>query len=416
MVKKTLLDNGICFVSEQMRNMRSVSLGIWVQVGSRNEPTQLNGISHFAEHMFFKGTKKHNTQDIAIVIDSLGGELNAFTSKECTTFYVKVLDEHIDKAADLLLDIFLHSTFPEDEVEREKGVIKEEIKMVEDTPDDYIHDLFSMSVWGNSGLGQPVLGTRETVKSFNRQSLADHIHRYYGTADTIVSCAGNFDEALLLKRLNKGLGKLRRATEPPMRAAHTFIPNVEVHQKDLCETHICMGLKGIPQTSKDRYLLSLVNTIFGGGLSSRLFQEIREKRGLAYSIYSFVSSYKDDGMWGVYAGAGRKKAPEVMERIAQEFVDLPKNITKDVLKRAKDQLKGNLMLGLESTSRRMQNIANQQIYYGRNYSPKEMIAEIDKVTLKQARTLTEAMISSEGLALTVLGPMDKNELPTQFKK
>ena len=416
MFKRATLDNGICFVGEQMRNMRSASLGIWVQVGSRNETTEHNGISHFAEHMFFKGTKKHDAQSIAVEIDSLGGELNAFTSKECTTFYVKVLDEHLDTAADLLLDIFLHSTFPEDELEREKGVVKEEIKMVEDTPDDYIHDLFSLSVWGNTGLGQPVLGRRDSVRSFTRQTLMDHIHHYYGTADTIVSCAGRFDEKLLLKRLNKGLGKLRRASEPPKHVVHEFAPKVEVHQKDLAETHICTGIRGIPQGSEGRYALSLINTIFGGGLSSRLFQEIREKRGLAYSIYSYVSSYKDDGMWGVYAGCGRKKAPEVMERIADEFANLPRYITRDVLKRAKEQLKGNLMLGLESTSRRMQHIANQQIYYGRNYTPKELIAEIEGVTLKHARAMAESLIADNALALTVLGPFDKSDLPAPYKR
>lgn len=396
--------------------MRSVALGIWVQVGSRNETPEVNGISHFAEHMFFKGTKKHDAQSIAIEIDSLGGELNAFTSKECTTYYIKVLDEHLDKGADLLLDIFLNSTFPEEEIEREKGVVREEIKMVDDTPDDLIHDIFSHSVWGASGLGQPVLGKKDTVKSFTRQIMMDHIHKYYGTADTIVSCAGKFDEKKLLSRLNKGLGKLRRATDPPMRAIQEFTPRVEVHVKDLSETHICAGIHGIPQQSSDRYKLSLLNTIFGGGLSSRLFQEIREKRGLAYSIYSYVSSYKDDGMWGVYAGAGRKKAPEVMERIAQEFLDLPGNLTRDVLKRAKDQLKGSLLLGLESTSRRMQNIASQQIYYDRNFTPKEMISEIDAVTLKSARALAESLIEGKALALTVLGPFDKSELPDRFKR
>ncbi len=416
MFKRATLDNGICFVGEQMRNMRSVSLGIWVQVGSRNETRANNGISHFAEHMFFKGTKKHDAQGIAVEIDSLGGELNAFTSKECTTYYVKVLDEHLDTAADLLLDIFLNSTFPEEEIEREKGVVREEIKMVEDTPDDYIHDLFSLSIWGNYGLGQPVLGSRETVRSFTRETLMDHIHNYYGTADTIVSCAGRFDEKALLKKLNKGLGRLRRASAPPKHAVHEFAPKVEVHQKDLAETHICTGLRGIPQQSEERYALSLINTLFGGGLSSRLFQEIREKRGLAYSIYSFVSSYKDDGMWGVYAGCSQKKAPEVMERIAAEFSNLPANITRDELKRAKEQLKGNLMLGLESTSRRMQHIANQQMYYGRNFTPQELIERIEAVTLRKARLLAERLIAENPLALTVFGPFQKSALPSPYKR
>ncbi len=345
------------------------------------KPLDKNGISHFLEHMFFKGTHKRTAKDIAVEIDSLGGELNAFTSKENTTFYVKILDEYIEKGIELLSDIFLHSTFPEEDIEKEKRIIKEEIKLVEDTPDDYIHDLFNQTIWGNKGLGQPVLGRRETVKSFTRDDLISHIRKYYGTKDVVISCAGNFEHESIISMLNKSLGSLRRGSEPEKGPTSHFQSKVEVFHKELSEAHVCLGVEGIPQTSEDRYSLFVLNTIFGAGVSSRLFQEIREKRGLAYSIYSFVSSYYDTGIWGVYAGVSRKRVGEVAELIIKEMHDLKSTLTEVELQRSKNQLKGNIILGLESTSSRMTNIARQEIYHGRYYSPKEIMKEVDSITL-----------------------------------
>ena len=408
-IKQHLL-NGLPVVMESLRNMRSVVLGIWVKVGSRNEPTEKNGISHFLEHMFFKGTKKRSAKDIAFEIDSLGGELNAFTARENTTFYVKVLDEYLEKGVELLTDVFLNSIFPEEDIEKEKKIIKEEIKMVEDTPDDYIHDLFNQTIWGHSELGQSILGRRETVRSFTKDDLLSHIRKYYGTRDIVISCAGNFQHEHLLSRLNKNLGNLRRGSEPERITQSDFKGQIEVFRKDLSEAHICMGVKGLSQTSEERYSLFVLNTILGAGVSSRLFQEIREKRGLAYSIYSFVSSYFDTGVWGVYAGVSRKKVQEVLELILKEMYGLKDTLNELELQRTKNQLKGNIILGLESTSSRMNNIARQEIYHDRYYSPKEMMNKIDSITLNQIKDLVEMLVKKEGFSLTVYGPVHEEAL------
>ena len=410
MFKKEYLINGLPVVMEPIRNMRSVVLGIWVKVGSRHEPPEKNGISHFLEHMFFKGTKKRSAKDIAFEIDSLGGELNAFTSRENTTFYIKVLDEFLEKGLELLSDIFLNSTFPEEDIGKEKKIIKEEIKMVEDTPDDYIHDLSNQTIWGNSGLGQPVLGRRDTIKLFTKDDLISHIRKYYGTKDIVVSCAGNFETEHLLSLLNKNLGHLRRGSEPWRGAAPDFANKVEVFSKQLSEAHICLGIKGIPQASDERYSLFTINTILGAGVSSRLFQEIREKRGLAYSIYSFIASYIDTGVWGVYAGVSRKKVREVIELILAEIYNLKDTVNETELQRAKNQLKGNIILGLESTSSRMNNIARQEIYYGKYYSPREIMNDIDLITIKQIKELTEQLVQKECFSLTIYGPVVADDL------
>jgi predicted Zn-dependent peptidase len=408
-IKEHLL-NGLPVVMESLKNMRSVVLGIWVKVGSRNELPEKNGISHFLEHMFFKGTKKRSAKDIAFEIDSLGGDLNAFTSRESTTFYVKVLDEYLEKGCELLSDVFLYSAFPEEDIEKEKRIIKEEIKMIEDTPDDYIHDLFNQTIWGHSGLGQPVLGHRDTVRSFAKDDLLSHIRKYYGTKDIVISCAGNFEPEHLLFMLNKNLGNLRRGSEPERGAPPDFKGKLEVFRKELSEAHICLGVQGLSQASEERYSLIVLNTILGAGVSSRLFQEIREKRGLAYSIYSFIASYLDTGVWGVYAGVSRKKVREVLELILEEMNNLSDTLNEAELQRAKNQLKGNIILGLESTSSRMNNIARQEIYYGRYYSPKEMMNKVDSVTLNQIKDLVSKLVKKEYFSLTVYGPVHEEDL------
>ncbi len=410
MFKKAHLSNGVPVVMESLKNMRSVVLGIWVKVGSRNETTDKNGISHCLEHMFFKGTKKRSVRDIAFEIDSLGGDLNAFTSRENTTFYIKVLDEYLEKGVELLSDIFLHPIFPEDEMEKEKKIIKEEIKMVEDIPDDYIHDLFNQTIWGNTGLGQSILGRRETVKSFTKNDLLSHIRKYYGTRDTVISCAGNFEYDHLLLSLSRNLGNLRRGSEPERSPPPQYNGKVSVFKKDLAEAHICLGVKGLSQVSKERYSLFVLNTILGAGVSSRLFQEIREKRGLAYSIYSFIASYFDTGIWGVSAGVSRKKVREVLELIIKEMSSLKDTMDEAELKRAKEQLKGNIVLGLESTSSRMNNIARQEIYHGRYYAPKEIIHEIESITLGQIKELVDKLVQKEYFSLTVYGPVNEEDV------
>jgi predicted Zn-dependent peptidase len=410
MFKKEHLENGIPVVMEPIKNVRSVSIGVWVKVGSRYESAEENGISHFLEHMFFKGTKKRTTKDIAVDIDSIGGDLNAFTSRENTAFYVKVLDEHIDKGVDLLSDIFVNSVFPEDEIEKEKKIIKEEIKMVEDTPDDYIHDLFSLTVWGQRGLGQPILGQRETVASFTREHVIGHIKKYYGTKDIVIACAGNFVPETLISLLNRRFGGLRQGSVPKKGAAPVFQRDVKVYSKDMSEAHICIGVPGVAQASEERYAFFVLNTILGAGVSSRLFQEIREKRGLAYSVYSFTSSFSDTGLWGIYAGVSRKKIREVADLIVAEMVALSESLSEAELERAKNHLKGNLILGLESTSSRMNNLARQEIYFGAFISPDEIIKSVNMVSMKQIRELSSKLIRKDLFAVTALGPLQKNVL------
>ena len=410
MFKKTYLENGIPVVMEQVKDVRSVALGVWVKVGSRNELPEKNGISHFLEHMFFKGTQKRSARDIAVDTDSMGGDLNAFTSRESTTFYIKVLDEYFDKGIELLSDIFIHSTFPEEDIEKEKGIIKEEIKMVEDTPDDYIYDLFNQTIWGSEGIGQPILGRRETIKSFIREDLVSHTKKHYGTKGIVIACAGNFETEKLLDALNHNFSSLRKGLEPetvPSRSE--FSSKIKVYSKELSEVHICLGVEGMPQASKDRYILFILNTILGGGVSSRLFQEIREKRGLVYSVYSYISSYADTGVLAVYAGTGKKKVSQVIELVLKEMRGLADMLSDVDVERAKAQLKGNLILGLESTSSRMQNIARQEMYYGRYYSPSEIIKDINSISLAQVKELAENLLSRSDTALTVLGPVNEND-------
>ncbi|MBI5639366.1 MAG: insulinase family protein [Nitrospirae bacterium] len=405
---KEYLDNGIPVVMESFKNVRSVAVGVWVKVGSRYESAEKNGISHFLEHMFFKGTKKRTTKDIAIEADSMGGDLNAFTSRENTAFYIKILDEYLDRGIELLSDIFVNSVFPEEELEKEKKIIKEEIKMVEDTPDDYIHDLFNLTVWGNEGLGQSILGRRETIAVFTREDILSHIRNYYGTRDIVIACAGNFAPESIMNTLGKRFGGLRHGTEPKKGVTPDFRQSVRVHAKDVSEAHICLGVPAIAQTSEERYAFFLLNTILGAGVSSRLFQEIREKMGLAYSVYSFTSSYLDTGLWGVYAGVSRKKVREAAELIIGEMLNLTDSITDVELERAKNHLKGNLLLGLESTSSRMNNIARQEIYFGKYISPDEIIRSIDDVSMKQVVGLSDRLIKRDHFAITAYGPLQKN--------
>jgi len=414
MFTKAYLENGIPVVMESFRNVRSVAIGVWVKVGSRYETRNENGISHFLEHMFFKGTKKYTAKDIAVEIDTMGGDLNAFTSRENTAFYVKMLDEYLERGIDLLSEIFVHSTFPEDELEKEKKIIKEEIKMVEDTPDDYVHDLFTQTIWGREGLGQPVLGTRDTIASFTRNDIMSHIRRYYGTRDIVIACAGNFDQDQVMKRLNARFGSLRQGAATKTGDIPVFRFSRKVVVKDLSEAHVCIGVPGLSQVDEDRYALFILNTILGGSVSSRLFQEVRENRGLAYSVYSFTAMYYDTGLWGVYAGVSRKRVREVCELIVKEMLELGSTLTDDELDKAKRHLKGNMILALESTSSRMNNIARQEMYYGRYISPDEIIKSVDKVKLAEVQALSERLIARDRFSATAFGPMEKDVLDTVF--
>ncbi len=405
MFKKVHLKNNIPLVMEKIPGVRSVSLGVWLKVGSRFEKDGERGLSHFLEHMFFKGTTNRSQKQIACEVDSLGADLNAFTSKETTTFYVKALDEYLSVASELLSDILLNSLFPEEEIEKEKGVVLEEIRMSEDTPDDYVHDLFNEFVWKDSGLGHRILGEPDTVVTFNREKLLQYIRRHYTKDNMIISCAGNFEYDTVLDILNASMGEVRLSGREEDIRKPLFTPVRRVVQRDTAEVHICMGVEGVSQTSPHRYALLIVNTIMGMGVSSRLFQEIREEKGLAYTVYSFASSYFDTGLFGVYVGTSPEKYREVIEIVQRQFSSFKDTVTPEEVERAKKQLRGNIILALESTSGRMTNIARQEIYYGRYYSPDEIIRIIDSVDMKEIRDLADMLFGEDRTAITLLGPV-----------
>jgi predicted Zn-dependent peptidase len=409
MYSKVTLDNNIPVLMEKVSGVHSVCIGIWIKVGARNEHPAKNGIFHFLEHMFFKGTEKRSAEDLAIETDYLGCELNALTSSEYTLFYIKVLDEYIEKALELLGDIFLNSTFPEDDIEKEKNIVIEEIKMVEDNPSDYVHEIFGKSIWGSEGLGMPVLGTTDTIGTFTRDDLVDHVNQFYGTENIILSCSGNFNEESLVSYLNSTVGMIKRSSRMKKEVSPIFTSDINIVTKDLSESHVCIGLKGISYKNKERYCMHLLNTILGAGFSSRLFQEIREKRGLVYSIYSYHASYIDTGLWGVYAGTDKKHVSEVTNITVDEIRNLSNTITGDELQRAKNQLKGNLILALESTSNKMTNIAKQEIYYGKYYTPLEIIQMVESVSLEEIKDLAGRLVS-DAFAFTVYGPVKEEEL------
>lgn len=410
MYKRITLDNGIPVAIEKVNNTPSVCIGIWVKVGSRNETLKNNGISHFLEHMFFKGTKNRDTKAIAREIDSIGGELNAFTTSETTTFYVKVINEYIEKGLELLTDIFLNSVFPESEIIKEKQIITEEIKMIEDTPSDYVHELFNRNIWGKEGLGLPIIGSLETITMFTKEDILKHIDNYYRPGNIIIACSGDLSEGLMIEMLNNTIGRIKHGYIPNTPSHPEFKGGLNIVNKNLSESHICIGIKGIPFGSEDRYAMSLLNTILGAGYSSRLFQKVREERGLVYSIYSYHVSFFDTGLWTVYAGADKKNVSEVIDIVVSEMRGLADSISDEEFQRAKGQLKGNLILGLESTSSKMTNLARQEIYLGRYYSTEEIIKAIDDVTLDDVRSLSRKLIDKKPIALTIYGPVRESDV------
>jgi len=412
MIEKTTLENGIQVITEEIPHVHSVSVGVWVQVGSRDEPREENGISHFIEHMLFKGTKRRSARQIAKEIDAVGGILNAFTSKEFSSFYAKVLSGHLPVALDLLFDLFLNSLFSADELEKERQVIVQEISMVEDTPDEYIHDLFSQSFWPRHPLGLPILGRMETISRMNRKKLMEFFHHHYLDVQPILVAAGNLKHENLLKPVREALGKMR--PRPKKRQGHPPRPHPRllVKNKKLEQVHILLGTQGLSATHPQRFTIAVLNTILGGGMSSRLFQEIREKRGLAYSVYSYLSAFMDSGILGVYVGTGEKTVSRALQTILREMKKLADDSLKPKeLRAAKEQLKGNLLLSLESTDSRMSRLAKNELYFSRYISTEEIIEGIEKVSSEEVGVLAEQMLRPEALSLTVLGPVTEKAIP-----
>jgi len=406
MFHRALLDNGIRVVAEPVTGVRSVSIGAWICVGSRDESEDVAGISHFLEHMHFKGTARRTAQDIANEIDGLGGELNAFTSRESTTYYVKTLDEHLDLGLDLLGDILTASRFENEDIEREKGPVIEEINMVEDTPDDYIHDLLYSHVWPGAGLGSSILGTRETIGGIRRDALVDFVARNYVPDEIVIAAAGNFSVDRLVGLLNEQFGSVRAVGKRPHRERPAFVKGVRVYPRDLSEVHLCLGFEGLPQSDEDRYALYVLNAILGSGISSRLFQEIREKRGLAYSVFSYLGSHSDTGMVGIYSGTSRERVSEVVDLVLGEIKRFVSEPLPDAdLGRAREQLKGNLSLGLESTGSRMSQLARDEISFGRLFTVDDIISGIEGVSTESVARLAGELFSNDRIALVALGPL-----------
>lgn len=404
MIKKTVLNNGIRIISEKIPHSYSVTIGIWVANGSRHERRESNGVAHFIEHLLFKGTKRRSALDISREIDSVGGILNAFTSREFVCYYTKVLDKFLPKAVDLLSDIFLYSQFDNEEIEKERKVILQEISMQEDTPDDYIHDLFSQNLWRGHPLGMPIIGNEESVGKLDRNFLIGYMNDYYRADDIIIAAAGNVDHRDLLHLFsdlcnNVPSGSGKKATRRPR-----YKKSVTVVEKDLEQVHLCLGLKSLPQDHEQRYEAYIMNTILGGGMSSRLFQEVREKKGLAYSIYSYLASHSDSGSLAVYAGTSHERLVELIDITMREFKRLKKKaITRIELDSAKEQLKGNILLSMESSDNRMSKLAKNEIYYGRYQSIQELMEGFDRVTAKSLQDLSQQIFDDRYLTLVLMG-------------
>lgn len=412
MYQKTILDNGVKIVTERIPYVHSISLGIWIITGSRDEDKSQNGIAHFIEHMLFKGTKKRSALEISKEIDSIGGILNAITSKEYTGIYVKVLDKNIDVTFDLLPDIFFNSTFDPKEIEREREVIFQEIHLSEDTPDEHIQELFSKSYFKNHPLAQPILGSLETVGNLNRKKLISFFHQnHYQPSKIIIAATGYLDHHHLVQGFSKSFGTITEQSTVPTRNSLKPISRFFLHTKELEQVHLCIGTKGVPQDHPSRYAGYILNTILGGSMSSRLFQEIREKKGLAYAIYSYFSSYFDAGLFTVYLGVSKKKAREAVKLVIEELNKCSDiGIEDSELETAKEHLKGNTLLASESVDRRMNRLAKCEIYFNKFIPIEEILQKIDQVTSQDVQNLAQEIFNRNYLSLAALGPINNKDL------
>jgi predicted Zn-dependent peptidase len=407
MVRRSELTNGIRVVSEQMANVPSATVGIWVENGSRFETREQSGISHFLEHLFFKGTESRTAAQIAEEMDAVGGVLNAFTGKEYTCYYARVLAEHVAFAQDLLADLLLHSTFETEDIERERTVVLQEISQVEDTPDDYIHDLFSLHYWPDHPLSFPVCGNSETVESFGRRDFLDFLSLRYRPNRLIIAAAGDIVHEALEDWAERKFGHLEGVAEsvdgwPPREEQGVFAV-----EKDLEQVHLCLGTAGLPQTADERFAGYLLNTALGGGMSSRLFQEIRERRGHAYSVFSFMSSYRDAGYLGVYVGTAAEWVDEVLGVIAHELRSVASDgLGPEELARVKNQLKGSMLLGLETSDNRMSRLAKNEIYFRRDFPLSEVAASIDATGNDQIVQLAKRLVRPGAMAVALLGDLN----------
>jgi len=396
--------NGLTVVLEPIPYVKSISLGIFVGSGSGNEPTNLNGISHFIEHMNFKGTKTRSAREIAEVLDSVGGKLNAYTSKEHTSYYATVLDEHFDTALALMSDIFFNSLYRESDIETEKRVVLEEIKMYEDSPDEIIHDLYVRNIWPDFNLGQPVIGRKEVVSSLTRQDVVDYLDEHYFPGNIIISVAGKFKKDQILEKIREVFSRLNNKKKIHKESKlPTFKSGVNLINKETEQIHLCFGSRGVSYHDERRYPLLVLSSIIGGSMSSVLFQEIREKRGLVYSIFSYPQYFKNSGLFTIYAGTGLKNARDVLAIIIEKIENLKKDFPVNMLITAKEQLKGNLILGLESTSNKMSWNGKNYFYYEKVLNVKEISRIINKIEVDDLLKLLDYIVNPQYYALTAIG-------------
>jgi predicted Zn-dependent peptidase len=404
-IRREVLPNGLTILTEEMQHIRSVSIGIWIKTGSRDEDPQWNGISHFIEHMVFKGTKHRSAEDIARQVDSIGGNMDAFTAKECVCFNMKVLDEHLPIAMEILGDLALNPIFDVQDISRERGVILEEIKMDEDSPDYLVHEIFTQNFWKDHPLGKPILGTKETVKKFEQASVLDSYGQRFIPGNLIVCAAGHLKHQQFVELAIQHFGKMN----PRKNGSHGGPPKVAPrivlrNKKALEQVQICVGVPSHPIAHEKRHASYILNTLLGGGMSSRLFQNIRERQGLAYSIYSDLNPYRDTGCLSVYAGTSHESALKVVQCIVSEFAKLKSDpVPEEELRRSKDQLKGSLMLSLESSTARMSNLARQAMYFDRFYGMDQLIEKIEAVTALDLKHLADEFFHTESIAVTILG-------------
>lgn len=404
-VSKTTLDNGIRILARRMPSVRSVAMGVWVDVGSRDESLEENGLSHFIEHMIFKGTHRRSAYQIAKEFDTIGGQTNAFTSLETTCYHAKVLDRRMDAMVDILSDIFLHSVFDPTEMERERPVILQEIGMVEDSPDEYVHILSGSNFWGDHPLGRSILGSRENVLRFGAQHIKTFFQRFYQPDRIVISAAGNLDPSAFVDLVAPHFEAVQRRQRLPTRTPPCSRSRIQRFQRALEQVHICLSIESLSVTDERRYALSLMNTILGGNMSSRLFQEIRERQGLAYSVYSFVSAYEDAGMIGVYAGVDRKNVRETVSSIRTELVRLREHpVSPEELANAKEYTKGSLLLASESNENQMVRIAQNEMHFGRFIPMREVLQGVDRVNSEDLLDLARCLFHGDRAAFTLLGP------------
>ncbi|HKW56003.1 MAG TPA: pitrilysin family protein [Candidatus Acidoferrum sp.] len=407
-IEKHVLSNGLVVITESMSHVRSVSVGVWVRNGSRRETPKENGLAHFIEHMVFKGTERRSAEAIAREMDSVGGMLDAFTSKEQICFNAKVLDEHLSIAFDVIADLVLRPKFDSQDVKKERQVVLEEIKMDLDNPEYLLHDLFTRGFWPEHPLGRPILGTPETVGSFNRNHLSDRFRDWFAPDHLVITAAGNITDEKVMELVEREFGELRPArTLEEHTAPVTQAPIRLETKRDLEQVHVCIGVPALPLAHEARFAAAVLNNLLGGGMSSRLFQNIREKEGLAYAVFSELTPYSDAGMFTVYAGTAKETIGQVIDLTIKEFREMKESlVSEEELTRAKNHLKGSLMLSLESTSSRMSNLARQELYFGRFYSLDEILASIDLVTRDAVQSLARDFFHAEQIAVTVLGPLN----------